>query len=177
MNRNIRRTRKNQAGLGLIELMIAIGIALVIAAITLGVAAQVRADNKINQLQTQIVQVASQAQSLGSGTNYEGVDTAMLINGKKVPANWVIEADGSSEIRHAFDATIVVGDNSGALEVTINDIPVGACTTVVNNTLANFRAITIGSTELKAGDSNPGDIATACADGATDDLVNLVISA
>lgn len=159
MRKRTFHARKKQAGLSLIELMIALGIAMVVAAITLGIAAQVRADNRVNQLQTMVVHVATQAQALATGTNYEGIDAELLINAQKVPDNW----HNDTTINHPFKGTVVVNGTTDGLSLEINNLPVGACNTLLTNTLANFQGASSGSSQVEANDATPQSIAAVCA--------------
>lgn len=174
---HMNRTRKSQAGLSLIELMIALGIAMVVAAIALGLAAQVRTDNKVSQLQTQLIHVSTQAQSLSSGSSYAGITEDTLIDAKKVPDSWIVDNAGTDVIRHAFNGDITVLGAADGLTITAAKVPANACATLVNNTRSNFRDVTIGTTKVDGKTATPGSIATTCStESATGDVVDLVFT-
>ena len=178
--RHNKRFRNKQAGLTLIELMIAMGIGIALVAVVIGVAASVRADNKASQLQTQILQISSQAQSLSNGTSTTGITTAALINSGKIPASWIQAGEsGTSTIRSPYGFPIEIAGGSGAdsneIVISTTHVPNSACTTVSTNTRATFKRIEVGSATLNS-QSNPGDVTTACAgDESSETSISFVV--
>lgn len=139
---------RKQKGMTLIEVMIAIGVALTVAAIAIGIGMVVRADQKTTEFQTQVMQVVGQAQSLGRGS-YEGMDETVLIKSGKVPASWVRTQGAAEVISHALGGTIEVDptDETGATggtnaaTLTVSKVTASTCSTFLTNTQANFAAI------------------------------------
>lgn len=178
-------TSKRQRGISLIEIMIAITIALVIAAVTIGLAAATRKDSRTQELQTQTLQVASQLQSLGRGSNFTGVTTKVVVDSGKVPREWVTGTTAVPVINHAHNGTVAIaadsvnGGTNNAATMTITNIEKSACSSILTNIQGHF--VAIGKTaagDVKAyGDAalTPAGIATACTP-ASGEVVTLLLT-
>lgn len=171
MTRKTYNTRRKNTGFGLVELMIALGIGLVVVAVAVSVGASVRADSNASKLQTQVLQISSQATALANGGSYDGMTMATLIRGEKLPSGWVVGEGESQVVRNPFGGEIVMRESSGVLEILTTQVPSGICTTVVNNLSSNFPQIAVGSTVIESGNQNIDTISTACEALANDELI------
>ncbi len=160
-------SRRNQAGLTLIELMIGIAIVLLITAVTVAIAANVRSDQKTSELHTQIVQISSSLSGLAPNGDYTGITEKTLIDAGKVPASWIVGTGESAKLMASFGGPITVAAGTGTgLNITVSDVPSSACASVLTNVQQNFTKLTVGSTEVTT--RTPAAFATACANGPVD---------
>jgi len=178
-------SRKKQAGLTLIEIMIALAIALVIAAVTIGLAANTRKDSRTNEVQTQVLQLGSQLQTIGRGNKYTGVTTKVLVDSGKVPKEWVTGTAAVPVINHAHGGTVAVAAssvNSGtdnAATMTVTNVEQSACTSILTNVQGHFAAIGKAAVgDVKAYGAvplTPAQVVTACTP-ASGDSVTLMLT-
>lgn len=142
------RSSARQKGITLLEITIGIAIGMVISIMAITLATATRHDVTLQELQTQVMLVASQTQSAGqsSGT-YLGVDVEMLVDTGRVPREWVGGSDGSWIIQHVLNGTIGIstqnigsGTNNGATLI-VNNLTIPACSSLLNNLQGNFVAI------------------------------------
>ena len=181
----MRKTFKSitrQKGMTLVETMIVIGIIAVVVGLTLGIAPLVRADQKSNELQQQVVQIASQTQALGRG-HFNGFTEATLVQSGKIPASWI---DGTGAgIAHTEGGTVTIvaadvngGTDNGAL-ITFSGVKKSSCNTILTNAQENFPVIATSVASAKAYGAGPltsSAIVAACnATGETVDLMLTVV--
>lgn len=190
MTRTTRNTafRNKQKGLTIIELLIAIGVALVLAAIAFGALRFTREEQRITQVQNQILQVTNTVQALGSAGEYSGINADVLCGSGKIPSNWCSGTAGSRVIRHAFSGEITL--TAGALaaagaapavtaattprngvQVTLAGLTPSVCNSLVNNMQASYRGVRTDTGVIRNIDAalaTPAAITTNCTPGSGD---------
>lgn len=142
------RSRARQKGITLLEITIGIAIGMLISVLAITLATATRQDVILQELQTQVMLVASQTQSAGqTAGNYQGIDAEMLVDTGRVPREWVGGADGSWTIQHVLNGNIGIatqnvgsGANNGATLI-VNSLTIAACSTLLTNLQGNFVAI------------------------------------
>lgn len=189
--RNLRNIRapKNQKGLTLIELAIGLTIVLAVTALIIGVSITTTRSQRTNDVQTQLTSITAAVRGLAPGGNYTGIDTATLVNSKKLPEAWLVKTDPDAEtadIKNPFggqynvEAADVNGGTGNGFTVSVEDVPVAACADIISNSQANYAEITIGTKAAKTfgGAALSGaDIANDCNAQATNDLVTVEFTA
>ncbi|MCD9046770.1 hypothetical protein [Luteimonas sp. MHLX1A] len=163
MTRKTYAPRRRNVGFGLIELMITLGIGLALVAIAVAVSSGVRADSNASKMQTQVLQISSQATTMANGGAFDGMTLATLIRAEKIPNSWIVDNDGTQTVRNPFGGDITLDADGGRLDVISTNVPAGVCTTVVNNTMGSFSQILVGTEQIET-DATPAEIANACAD-------------
>lgn len=182
--------RRRQKGITLIELMIAIAIALVIAAVVIGLAYKARQDATTRAVNTEIVRVAEALDMIVRNSSYTGVTTAMICDTGKLNDLCTTNGSGVTVIRNSAGGDITIGGMGGgggmgaatmaimfgpppppppsstATALMVTGIPVSSCTTLMLNLQMRFRGTAVNGQTLRGWDgtpASPADIATACA--------------
>lgn len=177
--------KQKQHGISLIEVMIAIVIAMAVAAITIGMAGAARKDSRTNELQQQSMHLASKLQELGRNGKFTGVTTKVLVDSGKVPKEWVSGTAAAPVINHAFDGTVAVapasinGGTDNAANMTLTNVDRAACVSLLTTAQQHFTAIGTAATGDKkapgASALTPAQITAACTP-ASGDAVDLILT-
>ena len=170
--------RKGVRGIGLIELLIAVGIIGGILLVVLQMGGNMRQDSTVRNENSLLNTIAENVRTLyGSSSNYSGLTQTVARNARIFPGSmddgtavfntW----NGSVDVAAATDTN---GNNNRAFTVTWGDVPESACSKMATASTTAAR-VTIGGTVVTdgVGQVNPGQAASACAGNATSDIVYL----
>jgi type II secretory pathway pseudopilin PulG len=173
--RRLGRLPRQEKGIGLIELLIAVGIIGGILLVVLQMGTNMRTDSTVRNEAALLNTIAENIRGLYSGnTNYSGFTHTVARNARVFPG----QMDDGSTVYNAWDGevtTAVSNDLSGnadrAFTIAWTDIPEAACTKMAtSNTTA--AQVTVGSTVVTDAEGvvQPADAATACVGNTATDI-------
>lgn len=175
-------TPRGQKGMTLIELMIVIAIGLVLAAIAIGMVSKAREEQRIAEIQNQMMLVTNTVQALAANGDFTGVTADVLCGSGKLPNAWCSGAAGSRVINHAFGGTFAVtagllaapgaapavtaaSNPKNGAEIVLSNLTPSVCTSLVTATQSAYRGAKTTTGTLRnidAAPATPGVINTQC---------------
>lgn len=141
-----RQTRRNQAGMTLIELGLAILVAAIVAGIAIGLYATTTDGARTNNAQTQLMTVVGQTKKMGQGGLFTGVTTHVVAQGGGIPDSMIDKTTATAwKITNPFGGnfTIATATPFTTATIALDKLTTGACTDLVLNTQANFVGIAV----------------------------------
>jgi len=170
--------RKSTKGIGLIELLIAVGIIGGILLVVLQMGGNMRTDSTVRNETSLLNTIAENVRGLyGTSANYNGLTQTVAQNAQLFPGNM----DDGTNVFNTWSGNVTVasatdtdGNADRAFSVVWGNIPEAACAKMAtaNTTAAE---VTVGTTVVTdaAGDVDPAAAASACAGNATSDITYL----
>lgn len=159
-----------QAGLGLMELMISIGIASVLLLAVVAGYNTVKTSSENSAEIKNIQSIISKVRSMFAGkNNYTGVSAGMLKNAGGIPTAMV---SGSNVVHSWSDTAITIAAASPAtsFNLTYPAVPTANCIELAQTLSGSVTGITIGGTALGT-TVGTNDANTLCSTTATADMV------
>lgn len=144
---NNARTRKpgmkSQKGFSLLEVGLAIIIALIVAAIALVSYNAISRDQQAENAQKTLLALVSGAKSLGQGGRFTGLTTQVMIDSGKVPDGLADGAVINNPFGGRFEvaATGVAGGSNNAVAVCVTNVGRSECNSMVNGSSGAFGRI------------------------------------
>lgn len=163
--------RRNQRGASLIESLAFLGTATVVSVNSLALVNTAFSDvGSVGILQeTALIQTAVRQLYQGQSGSYGGLDNAVLVAAKLLPATLHVNSDNSAATdQWGGDVDVaVMPDNPALFEIAYADVPQAVCVDALTAATANWTAVGVagGSGYFAPADVTP-DVATGqCATG------------
>lgn len=164
---------KAQAGLTLIETLVALAIFALIVGGALSLFGSASSSQTTTQMTSDLsaIRAATKAVFLGQGGYGTASLDELLINGKKVPTTMAVSGTpGSRVINHSQNGTVTVTGASTQFNVTVTNLSTDVCLGLVGS--SGWSNIKIGATSNTA----PVSPATASAQCAASDPITVVFT-
>lgn len=152
MKRNPFQTRRNQRGLGLVEMAIFVAIAAAIILGALWVGNLVKDKLNVNEeVQTAVLMSNDLRTKFSKQGNFRGLSTANVIDLGVAPADRI----SGSELRTAWStswdvvAANVNGQPDDGHQLVYTDFPAKVCSDFIMGVASNFARVTIDGTTIK----------------------------
>lgn len=181
MKKTVNHIRNKQAGLTMVELLVAITMALLLVAGVGYGASKFIANNKTKTSLEDMPLVFAKAQKTYSGaSNYVGINITDLVNNRVFPAELVV-AGAPPTVNNRFGGTIavaagtIVTANDGVL-FTLTNVNEESCVDLVNGLQNTTAKISVDAVVVKpvGGTLNVATLGTNCNDSATNVVAFLV---
>lgn len=161
------KSRKNQKGLTLVELILTLALAGLILFGIFSAYSSAKQSSNIKAESTGLQTLVAGVRSLYPGSpNYTGVGAAQLITAGKAPQSMV----NGTALRNVWGGAITVAANATAgFDVTYAAVPTSSCIEIITTVGPSFNVVAIGATTVKAADAevNVATATTACSAAAT----------
>jgi len=155
--------RSGQAGLTLIEMLVALAVAALVVAGALAMFSMTSSSQAATKFAADLTAVRTGIRKAFYGHGYgTGSLTEPLINARIIPTSWEVTGSAPTRtVRTPFGVLTVTGISSGArFQVTVAGVPSAVCTSVMANS-AGWESVTIGSNPTR---TLPVSLDTAAAD-------------
>lgn len=136
---------KEEGAITVAETLIALGVgAAVLAAVFAGVPAVMESRNASNGLSGLAQAATSVRMTFGSRNNFNGLTTELASRLSGFPRSF----RSGSRVIHPWGGTINVAGASDNFTITFNDLPTGACSSMVASSLELADSVTVGGTTV-----------------------------
>lgn len=138
---------KKQTGMTLTESLLVLAVGALIAVLAYGAYRMASSDVKVqSQVQGITQMVGKIKQVFGTGTDYNNVTIANVINARIVPADFKV--NGTTAINNAWAGTITpaVGTNTAQFTLTITNVPAEGCMEFLSGISSSATVLTVGGT-------------------------------
>ncbi len=139
---------KKQAGLSIIETVIAIIIGLIVIAGVFVLVGRAFSGNKISSAEQDILALRTNVKQLYAGqANFTGLANSVVVNGKLVPNDML---NGTSIVDQWNGAVTVTPDAVvTSFDITLTNVPTAACVQLATFAAGQWVDVTVGGTQVQ----------------------------
>lgn len=166
-------SKRKQAGLTLVESMVALGISAVVILGALALFGSASSSQMSTQMTSDLSAIRSSVKSLylSSGGYGSGNLNQVLVNGNKIPTTMSVTAGTPPTITHAMAGTLTIAGNGANFTLTVTAIPTDVCMSLLAGT-NGWNSVTVGSgTAITSFPISPATASTQCSVSATPTIV------